>query len=187
MTFPKPENTYIALLHYPVYNKQHEVITSAITNLDIHDVARVVRTYGLAGYYLVNPTKSQFKLLQETIAFWQTGLGREYNPTRSQSFGDVIAVQHPAAIRRTVGKEALWVITTAKRRENCVKLADLSEICEKTPQRKVVLVFGTGYGLTDEFIDSYEHVLCPLEAGTGYNHLSVRSAISILVDRMFGH
>ncbi|MEI7817822.1 MAG: RNA methyltransferase, partial [Desulfuromonadales bacterium] len=33
-------NLAIALVHYPVYNKHHEVVTSALTNLDQHDIAR---------------------------------------------------------------------------------------------------------------------------------------------------
>jgi hypothetical protein len=31
---------YLALLHYPVYDKNHQVVTTAVTNMDIHDIAR---------------------------------------------------------------------------------------------------------------------------------------------------
>ena len=39
---------YLALLHYPVYDKGHKVVTTSITNMDIHDIARSARTYNLA-------------------------------------------------------------------------------------------------------------------------------------------
>jgi len=34
---------YIALLHYPMYNKRMDIITTSVTNLDLHDIARVAR------------------------------------------------------------------------------------------------------------------------------------------------
>jgi len=46
---------YIALLHYPVYNKEGKVVTTAIANMDIHDIARLAKTYGLRGFYVINP------------------------------------------------------------------------------------------------------------------------------------
>lgn len=47
----RKSKVYIALLHYPVYNKKMEVITTSITNLDIHDIARVARTYEVDGFF----------------------------------------------------------------------------------------------------------------------------------------
>ena len=31
---------YVALLHFPVYDKNGAVVTSAVTHMDIHDIAR---------------------------------------------------------------------------------------------------------------------------------------------------
>ena len=31
---------YIGLVHYPIYNKHMEVVTTALTNYDLHDIAR---------------------------------------------------------------------------------------------------------------------------------------------------
>ncbi len=47
------------------------------------------------------------------------------------------------------------------------------------------LLFGTGWGLTQEVKDSSDYVLAPIE-GKGYNHLSVRSAVAIILDRLLG-
>jgi hypothetical protein len=48
------------------------------------------------------------------------------------------------------------------------------------------LLFGTGWGLTQEVKDSSDYVLAPIE-GRGYNHLSVRSAVAIILDRLLGN
>ena len=49
------KRSYVALVHHPVYDKQHQVVSTAVTNLDIHDIARSCCTYGVAGYYVVYP------------------------------------------------------------------------------------------------------------------------------------
>ena len=55
-------NLYLALTHYPVVNKRGEIIASALTNLDLHDIARVARTYGVKGYYVITPLEDQREL-----------------------------------------------------------------------------------------------------------------------------
>ncbi|MBT8330951.1 MAG: RNA methyltransferase, partial [Deltaproteobacteria bacterium] len=40
-------NLYAALIHYPVVNKNGATIASALTNLDLHDISRATKTYGL--------------------------------------------------------------------------------------------------------------------------------------------
>lgn len=38
-------NLYLGLVHYPIYNKNMQVIATAVTNFDIHDISRTARTY----------------------------------------------------------------------------------------------------------------------------------------------
>ena len=49
----------IALVHYPVLDRRGDVVTSAVTNLDVHDLARLATTYGLCRYYIVTPATEQ--------------------------------------------------------------------------------------------------------------------------------
>src|SRR5262247_3881360 len=49
---------YLALLHYPVYDKNRQVVTTAVTNMDIHDISRAGRTYGVRGFFVVTPAKA---------------------------------------------------------------------------------------------------------------------------------
>ena len=83
---------YIALLHYPVYNKEKKVVTTAVANMDIHDIARIAKTYGAAAFYIVNPVEEQRNLAQEIIGHWRDGYGATYNRFRRVAF-QLIAVK----------------------------------------------------------------------------------------------
>ena len=48
----------------------------------------------------------------------------------------------------------------------------------------VLLLFGTGWGLAPEALARMDDVLEPVRGTTDYNHLSVRSAASIILDRL---
>ena len=43
---------YIGLIHYPIYNKHMEVVTTALTNYDLHDIARTAKTYDVKKYFI---------------------------------------------------------------------------------------------------------------------------------------
>nr|WP_246804284.1 RNA methyltransferase [Desulfosarcina cetonica] len=76
---------YVALIHYPVIDKNGQIIASAVTNLDLHDIARACRTYGVAGYYIVTPLEDQIRLVKRILDHWTTGAGARYNPKRHQA------------------------------------------------------------------------------------------------------
>jgi hypothetical protein len=88
---PPKSNLAIALLHYPVYNKLHEVVTTALTNLDLHDIARSSRTFGLDRFYIVTPSQDQRALAQRIAGHWQEGWGASYNPDRKEAL-DIVRV-----------------------------------------------------------------------------------------------
>ena len=37
----------VALVHYPIVDRRGDVVNTAVTNLDLHDIARTARTYGV--------------------------------------------------------------------------------------------------------------------------------------------
>ena len=47
-------------------------------------------------------------------------------------------------------------------------------------------MLGTGWGLTDEIMSMADVTLEPILGPTDYNHLSVRSAAAIILDRLRG-
>jgi hypothetical protein len=178
----------IALIHHPVMNKRGEVIGSAVTNLDIHDIARAAKTYGVSKYYITTPYKDQQQLVRELLAHWQTGHGATYNPARKEALSIVELADSLeeviSCLTEQYGKRPLIVATSALVRENTLSYAELGQrIANEEP---VLLLFGTAHGLAPEILQLTDVTLPPIKGGTQYNHLSVRSAASIIIDRLLG-
>jgi hypothetical protein len=57
----------VALVHHPVLDRRGDLVTTAVTNLDIHDIARAAKTYGAGCYYLVTPLVEQQRLVDRLL------------------------------------------------------------------------------------------------------------------------
>jgi tRNA (guanine37-N1)-methyltransferase len=183
-------NLYCALVHYPVLDKAKNSVTVSLTNLDIHDIARSSCTYGLGGYYVLTPLDDQRELLQSILGHWREGPGRRGNPDRDTALSLVrsgAAISDAVAdITNTTGQEPLVIGTSARPEAAGPPIAGFDVIVRMLRHRPVLLLFGTGHGLSPEV-----HALChafapPLRRYGGYNHLSVRSAAAIIFDRILG-
>ncbi len=186
----QPEgNVSIALVHYPVYNRNREIVTSAVTNLHLHDIARAARTFGLHRYYVVTPSLEQQELVRRIGSHWQDGWGGGYNPKRKAALElmTVVATLDDARddLAGMYGVRPLTVVTGAAERVNGITFCNLRKrIAAK--DRHWLLVFGTGWGLAEEIFEEADLVLEPIRGAADYNHLSVRSAASIIMDRLLG-
>lgn len=179
----------IALVHYPVYNKNNEVVATSVTNLDIHDIARAARTYGVRKYFLVTPVEGQRRLVERVTRHWQKGWGSTYNPDRKDAL-DIISIvdtlqEACKAITAETSRPPRLVVTSAKDLPGKLSYGEMSALLQDT-EEQYLLVFGTGWGLTEEVVAAADHALPPLRGRGDYNHLSVRSAVSIILDRLFG-
>jgi tRNA (guanine37-N1)-methyltransferase len=179
-------NLYLGLIHYPVVNKLGETVAVSLTNLDIHDIARVCRSYGLARYYLATPLEDQQRLALRLLAHWKSGLGRSASTSRLEAVDLVEVVPDLAAmvesIRRDCGQEP-FVVGTSAREQGTMLPVQVAGILREQP---VLLLFGTGHGLAPEMFPCLDGVLRPLRCLDRYNHLAVRSAVSATVDRILG-
>jgi hypothetical protein len=178
----------IVLIHYPVINKTGETIGSAVTNLDLHDIARAARTFGVDHYYIVTPYSDQQTLVQEILNHWQTGYGATYNPARKSALDRVkIAASLDEVITLVTEQRAqkpLLLTTSARVQKNSISYRETRKrIAAGEP---ILLLFGTAHGLAPELSETADYTLPPIESTTGYNHLSVRSAVSIILDRLLG-
>ena len=188
MTGSSGKRLYVALIHHPVIDKNGETIASAVTNLDLHDIARVCRTYGVKGYYVVTPLKDQMVLVNRILDHWATGVGGTYNPNRKQAL-ELVRVKATFEemideIAEAEGRRPKTVCTTARRHARSLSYRRLREmLVDSTP---LVLAFGTAWGLSDTFMAEADYILDPLTGAGTYNHLSVRSAVSIILDRVLG-
>lgn len=182
------DRVYMALLHYPIYNKEREVVATALTNLDIHDIARLAITYGIKRYFVVSPLELQKKLARQLVRHWVEGKGAGYNLSRKLALERVKIVDNldeaKEEIKKDSGISPKVIATTARRFDISISFERLRELLENEGF-SWLLAFGTGYGLTDEFIRSVDFVLEPIYGVNGYNHLSVRCAAAIVLDRLF--
>jgi hypothetical protein len=189
MTFAA--RAYAALVHHPVLEKGGRVVTTAVTNLDVHDIARASRTFGLAGYFVVTPIAAQQRLVEEIIGHWTSGAGREHNDKRTDALELVRVVPSLEAAAQAIaarhGALPVQVATGARPRDGVSGYRALRAAREADP-RATLLVFGTGWGLAEPVFEVADAVLAPIKGpGAGeYNHLSVRSAVAIVLDRLFG-
>jgi len=180
---------YLALLHYPVYDKTGKVVTTAVTNLDVHDIARLARTFGARAFYVCTPVDTLRRLVARIIRHWEVGPGATYNATRREALA--LVRQAPelddaiADIERETGRLPRVVATTARRGENRLAHRALrARLAADGPPE--LLVLGTGWGLTADVLARADDVLEPIEGTGTYNHLSVRAAAAIMLDRLRG-
>ncbi len=185
---PKREekgNLYLALVHWPVYNREGETVATSVTPLDLHDLGRIALTYGAAGYYVTNPYESQRRLVDEIIYHWREGVGGEHSPQRKRALATAKMVPTVEAafddVAAAEGREPFVVATTARRTQDALPAEDLWTAASGRP---VLLLFGTGYGLTEDILFAADAVLEPISGSGDFNHLPVRAAVAIYVDRI---
>jgi len=180
--------TSVALVHHPCVDKNGEIYTTSITNLDVHDIARTSRTYGIGAFYLVTPVTAQQEMARAITSYWD-GPGRERNPTRHDALElvRVVAALEDAveAERALLGEKPVVVATSAKLGSRA-PMSHPEARLRMDNASGVLLVFGTGYGLAPSVVDGADLLLEPLPGRDGYNHLSVRSAAAIIIDRLLG-
>ena len=181
-------NLYLGLVHHPVYDKRRAVVATAVTNFDLHDIARCVRTYGARGFYVITPLESQIQLVERLIHHWVEGGGAAYNPTRKEPLALIrISRTIDEAAKEISGhwkRRVALVGTSASSHPKNIGFADFRRALEDL-SRPFLMLFGTGWGVTQDVKDDCDYILEPIE-GKGYNHLSVRSAVAIILDRLLG-
>ncbi|MFA6263794.1 MAG: RNA methyltransferase [Candidatus Babeliales bacterium] len=183
-------NHYVALMHTQVKLKDGTVGTTSITSIDLHDTARSCATYGIKNFFMVTPLVDQQAIIATFLDFWRSDFGKNYNQSRYHAVSKV----QPAlelnevieAITQMEGKAPLIVATSGKQHTHAQMIDFASQGTVWRNDRPVLLLFGTGQGLADDLIEKCDYLLVPVSGMTDYNHLSVRSAIAIVLDRWLG-
>jgi hypothetical protein len=178
---------YLVLLHHPVYDKNGAIVTTAVTNLDVHDLGRLARTFGVRACYIATPVETLRRLVERIMRHWDVGPGASYNQTRKDALARVrLAPDLDATladIERETGVLARVVATSARAGTGRLSFAALRARLA-AGDRPELLVLGTGWGLTHEVLARADDVLEPILGTDGWNHLSVRSAAAIILDRL---
>jgi hypothetical protein len=170
-------------------DRQNKIVTTSLTMIDVHDIARSSRTYGVKKTFIAHPAPTIRKLSRTLKNFWEEGFGAEYNPNRKDALEiiDIVSDLDDAIhkIDLETGKLPKLIATSAKPGGNRITFAGLKELLTSSDQ-PYLLMFGTGHGMSDELLNRANLFLEPINGPTEYNHLSVRSACAIMLDRLFG-
>ena len=179
---------YCALVHHPVLNRQGEEVTTSVTNLDVHDIARSARTYGLRGYFVVSPIEAQHPVVRRIVDHWCSGAGKHRFPERGEAIALVeVCSSIEDAIAQIEAREAQTprlLVTSAKPGPDRSSYAEEAARL-RTSSQPTLLLFGTGHGLSDRVLQRADVFLEPIQGPTSFNHLSVRAAVAITLDRLF--
>lgn len=178
---------YLGLVHSPVQNKRGEVVATSVTNMDIHDISRSCKTFNVKKYFLITPIKLQHELVGRILGHWETETALSYNPDRTNALSVAKVVESiesaKAEILAETGTKPLVVVTGANFLSDDGGVKDLYSRWE-IDKRPVLLLFGTGWGLVQEIVETADFKLAPIAGASSYNHLSVRSAVAIYLDRL---
>jgi hypothetical protein len=177
----------VALVHYPVYDKHRDIVTSAVTNIDVPDIARSCRTYGAAGFYVVTPVDAHRGLIKRVMQHWDAEEQKDYNPTRNEALALLRLESNLEGvgidIERRYGCLPRMFATSARPLPGAIGFEDMHRRLAE-PGAPWLMLLGTGSGLADEVISRCDALLAPIAGLTGYNHLSVRAAAAVLLDRL---
>lgn len=190
--------TALVLLHYPITSRKGEIIATAVTNLDLHDLSRSARTYEVDHYYVVTPVPEQHEIVGRILNHWQEPRSREWHPDRFEALSRLQLVNTfedvKADLKSRYSDLPVEVcLPDARPLPKQLGYTDLRERWRHEVQSGKngvkVIVLGTGWGVAPEFYPEVQTYLAPIygpHGASGYNHLSVRAAGAIILDRLFG-
>lgn len=178
-------NISFCLVHYPVNLENGRVGVSSLTNLDIHDIARISRSYGLARFYVLTPLADQLDLLRQILRHWHGDSDRAralelVKPVANFEEMNEAAVAFHGCRPKYIASSAQW--PAGKKVAPPCTPADILHISVKEP---VIICLGTARGLARQALASCDAQLRPIRF-INENHLSVRSAAAIIADRILG-
>lgn len=180
----------MGLVHWPCWNQHGDVICTNVTNFDIHDIARACRSYGVSKYFIINRVQEQLMFVHRVLDHWRVGEGSDHNPMRKTAIG---MIETAETLEQAIAahKTKPLVIGTCARDYNQYPRISFRQLRERMwfdRSRPTLIVLGTGWGLHSSALEQCDFVLEPVRGASpdDYRHLSVRSAASIILDRLLG-
>lgn len=182
---------YIALMHNDIMLKEGRIGPTSVTSIDIHDIARSSTTYGLKNFFIITRLHDQQKMVKKMLSFWvDEKVGGDYNNNRHHA---VLSVKLEdelddaiAAIEKKEGKTPLIIGTSARAQDTSQAITYFDQEIVWQHDRPVLFLFGTGSGMSEKLLQRCDYMLPPLHGFYNFNHLSVRSAVAIILDKWLG-
>lgn len=189
MTGKKPFSLNVALLHDGMVDKTGKQVATSVTLIDVHDISRSSRTYGADTLFVAHPSQTMRALVRTIKKHWDGDFGSTYNPNRQDALGvlDIVSSLDEAILKieQRTGSLPKLLATSARDGEDRISYGAMRELMENEGGA-YLLMFGTGWGMGPELMSRAHYTLKPICGPTAYNHLSVRAACAIILDRLRG-
>ena len=180
-------SVYVAIIHHPVLDKRGDIVATSLTNLELHDVARSCMTFGVELCYIVTPLRKQTWIAERLIEHWESGYGARYNPDRAQALKKIRIVGDIEQMMKEIRAAGNPVCIGTSSKEGSETLSyDEMRAWVRKDDRPFILLFGTGWGLPPVVTERCDKMLMSIRGRGDYNHLSLRVAIGIVLDRILG-
>lgn len=180
----------LGLVHHPVVDRMGATVATNVTNYDIHDIARACQVFGISNYYIITPMKEQLSFVARVLDHWNVGYGAKFNPMRRTALSPVKTVESIEAAIRDWDPNTKVIATSAREipGDKLIGFNELKSELSNDSNKTYLLLFGTGFGLHQSVLDTCDLILEPIRGRPpkDYRHLSVRSAVSICLDRLLG-
>jgi len=170
-------------------DKTGKTVTTSVTLIDVHDISRSSKTYGADSLFVVHSSQTMRALVRTIKQHWDGDFGSRYNPNRQDALG-VLSISASLdealmQIERRTGKLPKIIATSARDGDDRVSYSDMRAKMTSSAD-SYLLIFGTGWGMGPELMARADYILKPIYGPTPYNHLSVRAACAIILDRLRG-
>ena len=183
-------NLYVGLLHHPMINRRGNVVTTSMTSMDVHDIARSAKTFGAVRYYVITPMKTQREIARRLRGYWTEQEKASENTNRGEAL-ELVSVLDKLEegildISDREGQEPLLVGTSARNLDERGMSYDEANRVLREEDEPMFVLFGTGWGMAEELTSQLDYLLHTIEGTGEFNHLSVRAAVAITLDRVRG-
>ena len=178
----------LALVHAPVLNRRGETIAATCDEFDFFDLSRLCLTYPVRRFYVVQPVEAQQAMVRRMLAHARSE-ARDVEARRSFEAARLVSELDDAIAesRREFSEEGRGhcvVATSARAGDGALEFAEARAMIRSEDGVGILLLIGKGWGLAEPAFATADRRLAPIDAGTGFNHLSVRAATAILLDRL---
>jgi len=182
---------YIALMHNDIDLKEGRIGHTSVTSIDIHDIARSSATYGLQTFFIVTSLLDQQKMVEKMLSFWiDEKVGGDYNHNRHHAVKRVQLKSQLDDVIMTIeekeGKKPIIIGTSARLNDVEKMITYFQQDLVWKYDRPILFLFGTGSGMSENLLNQCDYMLPPLQGFSDFNHLSVRSAVAIILDKWLG-
>lgn len=139
--------------------------------------------------YVVHPLAGQRDFASRVLDHWRLDYGRLYDSRRREALDLVEVVQDLEAAMKaseTVARASPLLVYTSASASGGASYAQLRSKLEDGTGPPLMLMFGTGFGLAPAMRERADIILDAVRGPGDYNHLSVRAAASVILDRLAG-